>query len=400
MSLKEAEELLSRCRALSQKVAIYAKRLVGESDALAVEVKSLQASISALRRAAAEKVSDDGELEQVLDLLSDASQTVTGMGPGGDLRRLSNPKHPWLLRMLLGSKVSVVCMRKDQAIGIREEYHAFRSRAVPVMFVVPLILFIGMRRADAVAAGKGHLTLTPPLMTGMQLYLAWMAYFYLTLALRECVLLVNGSQIRPWWVHHHYWSAGCSLIMLALPVSSPTVYYFSENFMLLSCYQALVMLVQNRYQRRRMYTRIALGKNSAMDVVSGEASGSRGQLLLLYPLLFAMQAWQCVVGVHVAVRTWPALLATEGWLEMERCQSDLRGMRGTFLCGCIYSWLSVMNFWNTVATITDKASSERRRYKQRRVAGGTSGGGGRRRRGGRRGRRRAAAEGVRRVRRL
>lgn len=32
------------------------------------------------------------------------------------------------------------------------------------------------------------------------------------------------------------------------------MYYFSENFMLLSCYQALVMLVQNRYQRRRMYT--------------------------------------------------------------------------------------------------------------------------------------------------
>jgi hypothetical protein len=56
----------------------------------------------------------------------------------------------------------------------------------------------------------------------MQLYLAWMAYFYLTMALRECVLLVNGSQIRAWWVQHHYWSAGCSLIMLALPVSSPS----------------------------------------------------------------------------------------------------------------------------------------------------------------------------------
>ena len=45
------------------------------------------------------------------------------------------------------------------------------------------------------------------------------------------------------------------------------------------------MLVQNLYQRRRMYTRIALGKNNAMDVVSGESSGSSGQLLLLYPLL-------------------------------------------------------------------------------------------------------------------
>ncbi len=39
-----------------------------------------------------------------------------------------------------------------------------------------------------------------------------------------------------------------------------------------------------------MYTRIALGKNNAMDVVGGDASGTHGQLLLLYPLLFLMQA--------------------------------------------------------------------------------------------------------------
>lgn len=34
------------------------------------------------------------------------------------------------------------------------------------------------------------------------------------------------------------------------------------------------------------YTRIAMGKNTAMDVVTGESSGTSGQLLLLYPLLF------------------------------------------------------------------------------------------------------------------
>lgn len=60
--------------------------------------------------------------------------------------------------------------------------------------------------------------------------------------------------------------------------------------MLWSTFQAIVMHVQNRYQKRRMYTRIALGKNSAMDVVSGESSGSAGQLLLLYPMLFSKSA--------------------------------------------------------------------------------------------------------------
>ncbi len=56
------------------------------------------------------------------------------------------------------------------------------------------------------------------------------------------------------------------------------------------------MMVQNRYQRRRMYTRIALGKNHAMDVVSGESSGGSGQLLILYPLLFSLQLLQCWIG--------------------------------------------------------------------------------------------------------
>ena len=55
--------------------------------------------------------------------------------------------------------------------------------------------------------------------------------------------------------------------------------------MLWSCFQALVILFQNRYQLRRMYTRIAMGKTTAMDVVSGESSGSSGQLLMLYPFI-------------------------------------------------------------------------------------------------------------------
>jgi hypothetical protein len=65
---------------------------------------------------------------------------------------------------------------------------------------------------------------------------------------------------------------------------------FCRAFMWWSMAQALVMLVQNWYQRRRMYTRIALGKNSAMDVVSGESTGGAGQLMLLLPMLIS--TWQ------------------------------------------------------------------------------------------------------------
>lgn len=85
-------------------------------------------------------------------------------------RRFCNPRNPALLALLLGDKTNVVTMRKDKAVAIREEYHAFRNRAVWVMFFIPLFLFLGMRRADNVAADKSthdsSFSLTPPLLTG------------------------------------------------------------------------------------------------------------------------------------------------------------------------------------------------------------------------------------------
>ena len=57
-----------------------------------------------------------------------------------------------------------------------------------------------------------------------------------------------------------------------------------------------------------MYTRIALGKNSAMDVVSGESSGGQGQLLILYPLLFALQILEIWIGMQTAPPSPPGLM--------------------------------------------------------------------------------------------
>lgn len=68
--------------------------------------------------------------------------------------------------------------------------------------------------------------------------------------------------------------------------------------------QGIVMLLYNRYTRRRLYTRIALGKASVMEVVAGESSGTSGQLNLLYPLLFCMQGYQGYVGSMLMLLHW------------------------------------------------------------------------------------------------
>jgi hypothetical protein len=74
---------------------------------------------------------------------------------------------PRLLSYLLGDKVALVAIRKDQAVGIREEYHAFRNKAVWIMGTVPMMLYLGMKRADHVSeGGKDSISLTPALLTG------------------------------------------------------------------------------------------------------------------------------------------------------------------------------------------------------------------------------------------
>jgi TMPIT-like protein len=63
-----------------------------------------------------------------------------------------------------------------------------------------------------------------------------------------------------------------------------------------------------------MYTRIALGKSSAMDVVGGESSGMPGQLLALLPGLFGLQIWQIFLGSTMMLHTAPAIVDPRGWL--------------------------------------------------------------------------------------
>ena len=201
------------------------------------------------------------------------------------------------------------------------------------------------------------LTLIPIVMVGVQLFLCWLLFFYTAGALRESVLKVNGSHIRPWWIHHHYWAMATCVLMLSLPVDSPAFVRAITLFMWWAMMQAVVIVLQNRYQRRRMYTRIALGKNSAMDVVSGESSGTHGQLLLLYPMLFGMQLLQVYIGWEMMTYTAWALLTPEGFLDPEQKESDLWGSRGVALAGIMMMWMAVKNFQNTVATIVGKRAS-------------------------------------------
>jgi hypothetical protein len=259
-------------------VSTYNQRTVGEKDALAEEVKSLQTALKDAQTEAASRQDADAVEE-----LERAQQVIKGLGPGGDLRKLLKQRNPRVLDVLLGRNINVVTMQRSEGIRLKEEYHAFRDRTGYLLFAFSSVLLLGLRESRRRAAAGKPYTLTPPLMVGVQLLLLYMLYFFTAMVLRESVLKVNGSRIRAWWLQHHVVAILTVAVLLMLPVDSPAVQFTVNKFLWWAWWQSIIMVLQNRYQRTRLYTRIALGKAMAMDVVSGESSGNFGQLYVLYP---------------------------------------------------------------------------------------------------------------------
>ncbi|KAJ6887220.1 transmembrane protein 120 [Populus alba x Populus x berolinensis] len=102
------------------------------------------------------------------------------------------------LKMFLGP-INVRASRKDVQLKVKEEYNSYRDRTALLFLLFPSILLC-LRSW----VWNGCLPTFP-----VQLYQAWLLFLYTGLALRENILRANGSDIRPWWIYHHY----CAMIM-------------------------------------------------------------------------------------------------------------------------------------------------------------------------------------------
>lgn len=152
-----------------------------------------------------------------------------------------------MLSLLLGPSSNVVALRKDQSQQMKVDYHRFRNRSAYTMFAFAAVLQWGLRRTQALSESRDGVSMAPVLLVGVQLFVCWMLFYYVASALRESVLKLNGSHIRPWWIHHHYWAAGTSCLLLSLPVDSPTFRKAINGFLWWPMLQSVVILTQNRW---------------------------------------------------------------------------------------------------------------------------------------------------------
>ncbi|KAE8720600.1 gem-associated protein 2-like [Hibiscus syriacus] len=228
--------------------------------------------------------------------------------------------------------INVRASRKEVQLKVKEEYNSYRDRtALLFLFSVNFACFKIMDL-------DGCLPAFP-----VQLYEAWLLFLYTGLAMRENILRINGSDIRPWWIHHHY----CAIVMALISITweiegQPNCAQKQrgvELFLQWAMMQGVVMLLQNRYQRQRLYTRIALGKANRMDVVWGEASGVDGQLWILCPVLFLMQGFEAYVGLLLLRSAFAGVVSK--WQVI--------------CCGILLVVMAVGNFVNTIQSLVTKS---------------------------------------------
>ncbi|XP_042422604.1 transmembrane protein 120 homolog [Zingiber officinale] len=328
-----AQELQDAAAALISRTGSEEQSLRQRTLALESDLRRIQASLDSLAKKKcgpggggcidpkiAEKV--DEELCRARCLIVD-----------GDIASLLPSKaHGLFLKSFLGP-LNVRATRKDVQLKVKEEYNSYRDRTAFLFLVFPsTLLFLRSWVWDECF---------PPLP--VQLYQAWLLYLYTTLALRENILRVNGSDIRPWWIYHHYCAMLMAIISLTWEIKrQPDCAYKQRGvqlFLVWAMMQGVSMLLQNRYQRQRLYTRIALGKAKRMDVVWGETAGVEGQLLLLCPILFILQGFEAFVGL-LLLRT-----AIVGVIQEWQ----------VIVCGILLVLMAIGNFANTLQTLMAKS---------------------------------------------
>ncbi|KAJ6851127.1 transmembrane protein 120-like protein [Iris pallida] len=284
---EEATRLGVLSRELQESASALISSTWNEEQGLRQRALALDSDLKRVQSAARRSAADTKAVEKINEELYRARCLIKE----GDMASiLPNKDHGRFLKMFLGP-VNVLATRKEVRLKVKEEYNKYRDRTAFLFLLFPSILLILRSRI-----WDGCMPALP-----VQLYQAWLLYLYISLALRENILRVNGSDIRPWWIYHHYCAMLMALVSLTWEIKGQPDCTNKQKgvqlFLVWAIMQGVAMHLQNRYQRQRLYTRIALGKAKRMDVVCGETAGVEGQLWLLCPILFTLQAFEAYVGL-------------------------------------------------------------------------------------------------------
>lgn len=106
--------------------------------------------------------------------------------------------------------------RDGERFRMKQEYETFKGKTNPQFMAFVILLYFFPHSPFLVTIWQ--VWELNKVFGGLMFPQIWLLYYYITLALRENILKVNGSSIKPWWILHHYLSILCSLTMLLWPM--------------------------------------------------------------------------------------------------------------------------------------------------------------------------------------
>ncbi|KAA0158654.1 hypothetical protein FNF31_05301 [Cafeteria roenbergensis] len=295
--------------------------------------------LSALRKEAKEAQGSGGLSEEEASRLTVRLDEADGALQ--QARRLRPVTGSLFIRLFLGS-VNVKVSHEEDRKKLKEEYNKFKSRTNLLFILIPLSWAANIYLLSDWLSYTHWITVFGHI---------WLLYYYVTLALRENILRVNGSRIMSWWIVHHYISAAMSIVMLTWPFTSLHE-ELMPSFTVFFLSQAVVMQFQAFYQRRRHYSLVAQGKASQMDVTNPEGLREYNTTALLVVLVVLLMGTYCF-ELYLSYSMLHAAIYHPG-LQLWRNPMFYKQELQVVFVGAAFAVLAVGNTISLVRTVSDK----------------------------------------------
>jgi len=251
-------------------------------------------------------------------------------------------------RLLLG-KVNVKCFSDREREKLRDEYNKFKLRTNFIFILLPLVVLFFHFYLRHQWKDTHWINV---------LHNLWMLYYFVSLALRENILLVNGSDIRPWWIYHHYFSSMASIAWLVWPDTDIQLSYVPWVTSL-CFYIGIVQAMQMIFYGKRDYANRALGKSAHMDISYPETlTDMPKELLILIPFLLVAHLWQIMLGVMFLRTLFDQNIMNRHWTEY---REELQLLS----CGVLGLTVGAGNLISTILTVYTKANKKRIIHEQK-----------------------------------
>eukprot|EP00741_Cyanophora_paradoxa_P019488 tig00021127_g18812.t1 len=190
------------------------------------------------------------------------------------------------MKLFIGD-VTITLDKRGERLKVKQAYERFKATVTPWWLLCNvLVLFTSYRWLD-------------------MLYQIFLVYYYSTLALRENILRMNGSNIKTWWIRHHYLSLVCVFAICMWP-DSESYRSFRGMLFLYTLYSGFVQVLQTKYQMSRLYTLRALGQADIMDVANSDSAQMQWapNMVVLLPFLFTGHLYAAVNGLYCFYLAW------------------------------------------------------------------------------------------------